>query len=81
MPVNYLLELAFPKQCLWYVVSLSTICVRAACNNWTGLHNVHAHTNTNSFTHRPLKQPHNPPPLTGKMHYYAAKYNMLSQSK
>lgn len=47
MLVNYLLELAFPKQCLWYVVSLSTICVRAACNNWTGLHS----TNTHTFTH------------------------------
>ena len=58
MPVNYLLELAFPEQCLWYVVSLSTICVRAACNNWTGLHSAHTHTHTHKD---PPKLPHNPP--------------------
>lgn len=36
--VNYLTRLAFLKQWLWNVVSLKTICVSAACNNWTGLH-------------------------------------------
>lgn len=35
--VNYLTRLAFLKQWLWNVVSLKTICVSAACNNWTGL--------------------------------------------
>jgi len=36
--VNYLTRLACLKQWLWNVVSLKTICVSAACNNWTGLH-------------------------------------------
>lgn len=51
MPVNYLFVLAFPKQCLWYVVSLSTICVTAACNNWTGLHSLRTRTCVRARTH------------------------------
>ncbi len=53
---------------------------RAHTHTHTQTHrHTHTHTHTSSHTD-PLKQPPNPP-LTGKMHNYTAKPNMLTQSK
>lgn len=79
MPVNYLLKLAFPKQCLWYVVLPSTICVRAACNKWTGLHSARMHAPTHTLTHTNTLGDSRHPRSDGQN--YTAKPSVLTQSK
>lgn len=78
MPVNYLLKLAFPKQCLWYVVLPSTICVRAACNKWTGLHSARMHAPTHTLTHTNTLGDSRHPRSDGQN--YTAKPSVLTQS-